>query len=535
VKTTILLIGIVLLAGFLRFWQLSTLPPSLTWDEVAWGYNAYSLGIDGKDEFGRFLPLDYLESYGDYKPPIYAYLEVLPIKVFGLTEFATRFSSAFFGTLMVLVTYFLTKRIFFSSSKKEWYGLAASLFLAVSPWHIMLSRAAFEANIATFFIAVGVWLYVSWIQDKKSIFLFLSLTSFILSMYTFNSARIVAPLLVMLLAFSFWKQILHYKKLVGIASLIGVILLIPAIHFFLSPQSKLRYNEVNIFSDVGLVKQSNQEIANDKNAVWSKVIHNRRLIYSIAYIQHYLDNLNPSFLFISGDGNPKFSTRDVGQLYLLDIPLLIVSILFLFRKRIDYWWIVPVWLLLAIIPAGVARETPHALRTEGALPTWQILSAVGLVEISFFFKKQRKIVLSVFLGLFTLSVFYFLHGYYAHYSREFSGEWQDGYKDALLYAKTHDNEYAHVVFTSALGRPYMYTLFYEKINPTTFRATSTITRDAFGFVNVEKVGKYNFPKEIVAMKNTLYIVSPSELPEHAIVLKKFLLQNGQPSLVAYTL
>jgi hypothetical protein len=190
---------------------------------------------------------------------------------------------------------------------------------------------------------------------------------------------------------------------------------------------------------------------------------------------------------------------------------------------------------LAIIPAGVARETPHALRTEGALPTWQILSAVGLVEISVFFKKYRKLVLSLFLGLLTISVFYFLHGYYAHYAREFSGEWQDGYKDALIYAKIHDKEYSHVVFTSALGRPYMYTLFYEKINPTTFRATSTITRDAFGFVDVEKVGTYNFPKEIVAMKNTLYIVSPSELPEHAIILKKFLLQNGQASLIAYTL
>ena len=68
------LIIIIFIAGVLRFWQLGSIPVSLTWDEVAWVYNAYSLGIDGRDEFGIFLPSFYLESFGDFKPPLYAYL-----------------------------------------------------------------------------------------------------------------------------------------------------------------------------------------------------------------------------------------------------------------------------------------------------------------------------------------------------------------------------------------------------------------------------------------------------------------------------
>ncbi|OGH14534.1 MAG: hypothetical protein A2689_01215 [Candidatus Levybacteria bacterium RIFCSPHIGHO2_01_FULL_38_96] len=110
---------ILMLAIFLRFFSISTNPPSLTWDEAAWGYNAYSLGTDGRDEFGKFLPLTYIESFGDYKPPLYAYLAVIPVRIFGLNEFATRFPSAFFGVLTVLITYFLTKRIFNVSSKLE--------------------------------------------------------------------------------------------------------------------------------------------------------------------------------------------------------------------------------------------------------------------------------------------------------------------------------------------------------------------------------------------------------------------------------
>src|SRR6266851_3228581 len=95
VKHKLLLGLIVLIALLLRLVNLGGNPPSLSWDEAAWGYNAYSLGIDGRDEFGRFLPLDYLESFGDFKPPVYAYLDVIPVKIFGLTEFATRFPSAF--------------------------------------------------------------------------------------------------------------------------------------------------------------------------------------------------------------------------------------------------------------------------------------------------------------------------------------------------------------------------------------------------------------------------------------------------------
>jgi len=528
-------VGVVLLAAVLRFWQLGVIPASLTWDEVAWGYNAYSLGIDGKDEFGRFLPVDYLESFGDYKPPVYAYADVLPVKVFGLNEFAARFPSAFFGTLAVLVTYFLVKRLFTKSEKKQWYGLVAALFLAISPWNIMLSRAAFEANVAMFLTLSGVWLFISFVQDRKWPYLFFAMVAFILSVNTFNSARVLAPLLVMILVIASWKVLWEKRKIVIPITVIGIILLIPFIKFSLSPQAKLRYNEVNIFSDVSLVENANQQIANDHNVFWSKIIHNRRFVYSVAYMQHFLDNLNPSFLFIQGDGNPKFSTQDVGEMYLWDLPFLVVGILFLLRKRIGYWWLVPLWALLAIVPAAVARETPHALRTEGALPTWQILIAIGFVESVCYFKKYRKAFLGISLFVLFLFVVYFQHGYYTHYSAEFSGEWQYGYKDALSYARAHENMYQHVVMTQALGRPYIYTLFYNKISPMTFRSTSIVKRDAFGFVDVVQVGKYLFPDKITAMKNTLYIVTPSEVPSNVKILATFPLVTGQSSLVAYAL
>ncbi|KKQ20616.1 MAG: hypothetical protein A3H17_02745 [Candidatus Levybacteria bacterium RIFCSPLOWO2_12_FULL_37_14] len=538
-REIILLYLIIALSIFLRFWQLGQNPPSLTWDETAWGYNAYSLGIDGRDEFGRLLPIDYLESFGDFKPPVYAYLDVVPIKLFGLTEFSTRFPSAFFGVLTVLVTYFLTKRIFWNSKSKEMYALLSALFLAISPWHIMLSRAAFEANVATFFIIAGIWLFLAGVQEKKW-HIVASIVFFILSMYTFNTARIVTPLLVLCLGLVFRKKLIENKKQTIIAILAGILLILPTLGFLFSPQAGLRFKEVNIFTDIDVVKTSNQEIINDSSK-WSRIIHNRRVGYALSYLKHYFDNLNPSFLFIRGDGNPKFSTQAVGQMYLWDLPFFIAGILFLFKRKEGYWWIVPVWLLIGIIPAATARETPHALRVETTLPTFQIFAAYGFSQFLFYIKRYGKFFKAaiIFVGILLFAnLFYFFRNYIVHYPYEFSGEWQYGYKDSIRYVKSVEENFDNIYITSDMGRPYIYYLFHTKTDPRIFRKDSAIRRDAFGFVTVDRFGKYNFLNDVTKINNkngtkNLFIKTPNNVPEKANRLKTFSILNGNIALVAY--
>lgn len=551
-NSKIILIAIILLGTVLRFFELGQNPPSLTWDEAAWGYNAYSLGIDGRDEFGRFLPLDYLESFGDFKPPVYAYLDILPIKLFGLNEFAVRFPSAFLGALTVLITYFLTKRIFWTSKSREQYGLLSALFLAISPWHIMLSRGAFEANVATFFLVAGVFFFLKGVQDKNRYIIF-SIISFVISVYTFNTARIVAPLLVLLLGFAFRRQLLENRKQAFIAILVGILLLLPTLKFLLTPAASLRFKEVNIFSDIDVVERVNQEIENDKNAKWPTFLHNRRFAYAVEYLKHYFDNLSPSFLFFKGDGNPKFSTQDVGQMYLWELPFFVAGLLFLFRQRIGYWWIIPLWLLIGIIPAATARETPHALRIETTLPTFQILTAIGIAvfisnikykiaNIPFDSAQGKHIKYLIFTLTFLFLIFnflYYIHGYYAHYPREYSGEWQYGYKESIEYVKTVQDEYDEILITSAMGRPYIYYAFFTKTEPESFRKSVIIKRDQFGFVTVSGFLKYRFADSLGSIKGRtrklLYIDTPGRVHPKGDVVKKFHLLNGELALVAYRL
>jgi 4-amino-4-deoxy-L-arabinose transferase-like glycosyltransferase len=559
---TLLLLLVVFIAFLLRFYSIGVNPPSLTWDEVAWGYNGYSLGIDGRDEFGRFLPHDYLESFGDFKPPVYAYLAIIPVKLFGLTAFATRFPSAFSGTLTVLLTYFLALELFPNAKHKRYIGLFSAGILAVSPWHINLSRAAFEANVATLFLVTGVWLFLKAIQ-KNPWYLTLSATSFVLSMYTFNTSRVVTPLLVVALGVGFYKQLLKYKKAAIIAAVLGFILLLPTLGFLFSPQAKLRFAEVNIFTDLGVIERSNLAIARDNNALWSKVIHNRRFLFTLEFMKHYFDNLTPQFLFIQGDGNPKFSTQDVGQMYLWELPFLIIGSVVLFKRKEGNWWIIPLWLIIGIIPAATARETPHALRTETTLPMFQVFVAYGIVQSASFLRKHTREWARLpdgqgisakggsasggdkYLKLFALcyslfaifSFAYYLHGYYVFYPKTYSGEWQYGYKEAIEYVKTNDAKYHKIYMTEALGRPYAYFLFYLTYAPQKFRNSAVVEREALGFVHVTRFGKYSFAKNIMELPeedNVLYIDVPENVPSTAHIVRRFNLLNNKQALIAYT-
>ena len=580
-RNKIVLFIIIFIAVFLRFFHLGTNPPSLTWDEVAWGYNAYSIGIDGKDEFGRFLPYDYLESFGDFKPPVYAYLTVLPVKIFGLNEFAVRFPSALFGTLTVLMTYFLTRRIFdikseYRISKSETnskaqnkndkkvlnlvnsnfdivsnFGfsalnlpLIAASLLAISPWHIMLSRAAFEANVATFFLVAGVWLFLEAVQRKRWLII-LSVLCFVAAFNTFNTSRIVGPVLFIGLSIAFWKELFAMKKSVIIAAILGLFLMLPVLPFIFTPQASLRFKEVNIFSNIEIIIRTNQEIANDGNTWWSKILHNRRLAYGREYLNHYFDNLSPFFLFIQGDGNPKFSTQSVGQLYVFELPFLIAGILFLIRKREKNWWIIPFWLLVGIIPAATARETPHALRIETTLPMFQILVAYGIMNTFVLIKKYKNLspityhLFPVAFMLFAVfNIAYYLEDYYIHYPKAYSRDWQYGYKDAVAYMEKVGKEYDKIYLTKEMGRPYIYTLFYKKYDPKLFRKEAVVHRDAFGFVNVLSFNKYYFDKNALyktAGNKILFIDSPVDVPKSSKVLRRFTTLDGKEVMVAYTL
>ncbi len=534
-RTMYILLAILLMALFFRTYRISTNPPAISWDEASIGYNAFTILTTGRDEHGVFLPINTFAAFGDYKPPVPIYLTVPFVAIFGLNELAVRLPSAVAGVLTVWVLYLLVMELFKTSKHANTTGLVSAALLTITPWHIMLSRAGFEANIALLFLVTGMFLVLK--ARSNPTLLYICWIPFVLGIYTFNSTRYAGPMIAAALCVFIYRVLMQYKKQAIGGIFIALIFMLPIIPHLFSKQALLRFEEVSIFSDLRTVLVSNARKESDNHTPLSALLHNRRVGYAREYFIHFFDNLEPRYLFIKGDGNPKFSIQDVGQLLIISAPFLVYGWLTLFRDYPAIGGLFVWWLIAAIAPTAVARETPHALRTENGLPVYMIVTAYGLVMSFVQLKKNRlrDILFGVLCLLFFGNVAFFWHNLIQHYPKEYSGEWQYGYKQAIEVAGKYKDKYDTIVLTESIGRPYIYALFYEKMPLSEYEKTRDASFDAAGFYNVYGVGKYRFTREGTGdyKGKTLYILPPKDVPASARVIDTIRVLNGTPILVVF--
>ncbi|MBI2028366.1 MAG: glycosyltransferase family 39 protein [Candidatus Levybacteria bacterium] len=525
----IIFILVILLGGFLRFYQLGSNPPSVTWDEASLGYNAYSIYKTGADEYGVKLPLS-IRSFDDHKPPLYVYLTVPFVAIFDLSEFSVRLPSAIIGVLSIAVIYFLVKEILqkWDKNKQQLIALSSAFFLAVSPWSLQFSRAAFEGNIGIFFLMLGILLLLKGLKNGR--FIFFSSIAFVLSVYSYHSFRLIIPLLLFFLTIFFWQEILR-KKLIFIVFFISLVLLtLPVYLSFLNAQdSGSRLSMVTIFSDPTVLDSSiiRNNYDKDNNDLIGGLIHNRRIVYSLTVAKGYLDHFNPDFLFLHGDGGVQHHAVDMGILYLWDLPFILIGLYCLINRRDKYIGILFLLFLLASIPSAITTGTPHPVRAIALMPGFHIFSAVGFIvvilrilEVKMFFTKIA------ILGLVGASLFfnfiYYTHQYYVHTPIEYGYFWQYGYKEAMLFAKDNQEKFDKIIITYRYDQPYIYYLFYNKIDPTWYQKNWDYNRTGLTDRFKRVIGKYEFrnidySKDSLS-SNTLLIGIPSEIPDSAEVV-----------------
>lgn len=526
-KSKLLLLCVLLLSIILRIYNLGINPPSLYWDEVSLGYNAYSILTSGRDEHGEFMPIARFIAFGDYKPPGYIYATVPSVFLFGLNEFAVRFPSALAGIFLVVVTYLLVVKLF----QKRKLALLVGFVLSVSPWAIHFSRAAFEANLAALFNLLGIYFFL--ISEKRKSFLLLSVVSFIFSFYTFNANRIIAPIMLIGLSLIYFRQVSSNIRWLSISIVAAVILLWPSFSFLASKEGSLRFQEVSIFNNLKPVETANQRIALDGNSIFSKIMHNRRLIFASDFLKHYFDNFSGRFLFTHGDVNPRLNSQQMGHLYVWDLPFIIIGIILLIKKRDRSLSLLIFWMATACLPAATARETPHALRIISILPAYQIIIAYGLYQVRLWVKNKyqniSKLIYFAICLLFIVNCFYYLHNYYIHYPRDWSGEWQYGYKQMVQFVNDNEKNFDQIYVTEALGRPYIYFAFYAPYSGKEFTGARFASRDWFGFWTVERLGKVRFGSGGLntASGKILLVETPGNIPDNFRIIKTIIDLKGE--------
>lgn len=507
-----LLIGIIIIAAILRLWQLGSTPPSPDWDEAALGYNAYSVLKTGRDEYGTWFPLS-LRSYDDYKPPLYMYLTVPSVALFGLETWAVRLPSALAGILAVLGTFFLVKELYNRN-----LALLAAMLLAISPWHIQFSRIAFEANIGVTINIWAVWAFLKGLQQRKM--LIVSAFLFGLGLYAYHSERIFVPLLILLLVWVFRRELFSEKRSVFFAVVVGVLTVAPLIAVFVNPTTITRLKGTSSLADqTGLLAQSVRKLEEDQRNgnPLGVIFDNRRIVWAKTLVDGYLSHFSFRWLFITGD-NPRHHAPDMGLLYLMELPFLLWGLITVGKQGGKSATVLFGWLLIAPIAASPTTELPHAIRTLVFLPVFQVFTAFGLISFYNYYKHYNNYKCYIFsfftFCLFTFNFMYYLHMYFVHMNHEVSQYWQYGYKQAVDYAETKGARYAKVVVSTKLEQPHMFFLYFLKYDPATYLREGGTSSGGFAEIR-NKFGRYEFRpidwgKEIKDGQ-ILYIGTPKEI------------------------
>jgi 4-amino-4-deoxy-L-arabinose transferase-like glycosyltransferase len=539
----VILIILIVIAFFLRTYNLNVSPPGFNADEAALGYNAYSLLKTGKDEWGQSFPLVF-KSFSDYKPGLYVYLDIPFIFLFGLNELAVRLPSIILGTLSCLLIYFLSKEI----TKKDSFALTTTFLLAVSPWHIHYSRGAWETNVATFFILAGILTFI--MALKKPLYYYLSLPAFIAAMYTYQSPRLLVPILGLFLIIFYWKDIFfnsssiklkNLNRSLGGAIVISAIILIPLVFIVSSNQALARFQGVSIFTDVGTEVKLNQERGEDgDNSLEAKLFHNKLTAYGLNFLSHYLDHFRPDFLFISGDPLGRNKVPGMGELYIFEIITLVLGLIYLIDKKPKNTKVIFIWLFVAPIASALTYQTPHALRAENMVIPLTFISGTGLGYLLEYISSLRKIKYPLYGLTGLILVFFilrFLHQYMVHLPQQYALEWENGFSQLVPYLESQKGSYQKILVTDKYDQPYILFLFYSKYDPATYQKEARSTGiDKFGFSTVRNYGKYEFrsigQEEISKEAGTLYVGIPLEIDPASHTPQKIInYPNGTPAFI----
>lgn len=539
---------IFILAFFLRIYQLTLVPPSVSIDEISFGYNAYSLQKTGRDEYGVFLPF-VLRAYDDYRPALLSYLIIPSIKLFGLNAFSTRFPSVILSLITLIALYRIVLLLFAVTAKMnkappkrhkevsvKVIALCTIFLYAISPWNIYLSRLALDTNAGLTFFSIGFWIFLEYLVNKK-LFLLL-LTSFFsaIAFYAYNGIKFFIPFFLIMLIIIFYKTLFSKKKDIIIAAILFTILLFPLLLTFLNNANLSRFNTLDLLSQEEplILQSSSQRLLYENNDFIGKIFDNRRIGIVPIFISNYLINIDPTWVYADDNQHEKYKTPDFGLLYFFELPLFILGLYFIVKENIINKKILSLlicWILFSIIPAAITYDTPSAVRIYTALPAFLIVEGIGFYFLIKWFatlKKSVNILLSstTFLIIF-ISFIWFLHAYFVLLPYEFSQDFSYGSADAILYAASHENSYKHIVISNRgdLEFSYIYYLFFTKYNPAIYLQEGG-TQSGYFFAN-HFIGKFAFIEpnlyssnnDLLKLnsyslsKNTLYIIDAADLPQ----------------------
>jgi 4-amino-4-deoxy-L-arabinose transferase-like glycosyltransferase len=442
-RSVLITAAAVALATVLRLVALGSVPGPLSHDEAVKGYDAWSILHTGRDQYGERLPLVF-RSIGDYREAAMPYLIALSEAAFGPTDFAVRLPAALAGVTLVLGVFLLGRELFDRDT-----GLLAMAFLAISPWHVQVSRLAFRAGLTPVCVTFGLWLLLRALRRGGS----LVPTGLVLglALHTYLNARAFLPLLLVGITLSCGAALRPRPRrtlggLVALAAMAAPLALWAVAH------------PADFTGHAG------------ESFGWREA--GNPFAFAPQVTGKYAAYLGPGNLLLQGDPYPVPSTGRFGVLYWPELPLFVAGVVLLARRRgpgdrLVLWWL----LTFPLAPALADGAPPDWLRSSTGLPVFELIAAAGGVWL---WRKLpplhprrwvRPSVLMVFGVALLGNVAMFLHDYTVRFPHRAAWAFHDGASEAMRTLAEMEADYATLVIPKEIPGIHDIYLFYSRYDP----------------------------------------------------------------------
>lgn len=394
-KILILLLLVIALAAFFRFWQITVLPDGLFPDEAANGLDVNKI-LEG--EIAPFF------ERGNGRESLFFYLLAIPVAIFGRGPWQHHVLSAVVGVLEVLTAFILVRRLF------NWrVAVYASLLMAASVWHIVLSRTGFRAILIPLFTTLTFYFLARFFQAKsqrEEIWsAILAGAAFGAGFYTYIAYRMMPFILGFLGLCYLWKRrwrsqrtllfILERKKAIIAFALFFALTIFPLAWYFYTHSGALvgRSGQVSVFS-----KDLNQ------GDLWGTVFD--------------VSGKTALSFFTNGDLNWRHNVSGEPFLPWVISPLFFVGIFYFIWRSIIYlldkkrqgmpYLAVLVWFGAMLLPEITTAEgIPHGLRLIGIIPAIFVFPAL-ILDKFLGYLRQKRVFSAKIAGTLVAIIFIFL-------------------------------------------------------------------------------------------------------------------------------
>lgn len=487
---SILLLLALTVGSFARIWEFGRLPPSLNPDEASTGVEARNLYDYGHDRNGIGYPVKFI-SWGSGQDVLYTYLLIPLVATAGLSPIAVRLPMLVLGLLSMPLTYLAVRSIFNAQ-----VGLMAAFMLAISPWHILLSRWALDSNLFPVVFLAGFTCLL--LTARNGWWFAVANVLLALCLYSYGTAYLVVPIFWVFAVLRVARSRLVATRMlaVGVGTFvvlsapIGLLLLVNLLRLpsvALGPITVPRFpvpvrwetTTVAGASDIpGALAQNigtgTRLLMFESDTILYNVVEPFGYFYRFGLVlalmgvtmivMHEKSELRASTqLLFAWLGTalmvPLFQEVNINRLNIIFLPMLIVG-----AYALD--WV----------------QSRHAV----AGPT----------------------VVAVLLAMFAA----FTVKYHGHdYRVQVDFKFQNGILPALRFAKGHTN--GAICVTDKTNMPYIYALFAEPISPSAFLASVDYVDESAPLRHVASFGRYSFGARNCPQGNSpVYVLTAYETP-----------------------